>query len=349
MVNPSQGCPIMVTQEEVAKKAGVSFITVSRIINNKGNVKKETREKVLSVIKKLKYYPNSMGRALSLNRQGSIGIVAPVRTGTTIHEHTYYTEMMSGIETVCSESGFDMLISTQNTNKKDFDILRLYYERKVDGLIIFTPDLNDPQLSVISQEKIPCVIIGDRTDHLQISYVDSDNENGFYDITTALIKKGHSKIAFVKGPEFNRNAYDRYKGFEKAMRHNGLNINDDYLFNGRFDSDSGIKAMQYFMKLKKFPSAILCANDFMAFGVMSEAAKNKIQIPQDVSVAGFDGVYNVNFTNPSLSTVRQPILKMGKKATEMLLRMIQNGQYSFESLIFSVEYIENGTVDKVKG
>ncbi len=338
----------MVTQQEVAKKAGVSFITVSRIINNKGNVKKETREKVLKVISELKYYPNSMGRALSLNRQGSIGIVAPVRTGTTIHEHSYYTEMMSGIETVCSESGFDMLISTQNTNKKGFDILRLYYERKVDGLIIFTPDLSDPQLSVISKEEIPCVIIGDRTDHLKISYVDSDNEDGFYDMTTTLIKKGHTKIAFVKGPQSNRNAEDRYKGFVKAIKNNGLDIDNNYLFNGRFDSDSGIAAMQHFLKLKMFPSAILCANDFMAFGVMSEAAKNKIHIPDDLSVAGFDGVHIVNFTNPPLSTMRQPILKMGKKAAEILLRMIKNEKYSFENSIFSVEYIENGTVAQIR-
>lgn len=338
----------MVTQEEVAKRAGVSFITVSRVINGKVNVKKETREKVLKVINELKYYPNSMGRALNLNRQGSIGIIAPVRTGTTMHEHTYYTEMMSGIESICIENGYDMLISTQNTNKKEFDYLRLYYERKVDGLIIFTPNINHPQMVQISKEQIPCVIIGDRTDHLKISYVDSDNEGGFYTMTEALIKKGHTEIGFVKGPDSNRNAEDRYKGFEMAMNHYSLKINKNYTFKGRFDADSGIEAMEHFMKLKKLPSAILCTNDFMAFGVMSEATKNKIRIPDDLSVVGFDGVYTVKFTNPPLSTMRQPIVKMGQKAAEMLLCMVKNEKYSFEGSIFNVEYIENGSVAQIR-
>lgn len=330
----------MVTQQEVAKKAGVSFITVSRVINGKEYVKKETREKVLQTIKELNYYPNQIGRALHIKSVNIIGIITPTPANVAVHETDYYNSLMAGIEKSTIVHNYDLLLSAHRNEDHFADYLRLYFQRKVDGLILITPDLNNPQIKVIQAKNIPCVVIGDRPATNTIDYVDTDNYDGMYRVAEYLIGKGHRQIAYVKGDKTSPNARDRFKGFNDALKKNGLKVVDNWVFEGDFTPESGRNALKKILDSGQLPTALICANDLMALGALSEAKAAHIKIPEDLALIGFDGIAITAFTDPPLSTVRQPLFEMGFTATEMLFNKIKEPERSSEYKIFPVDIVE---------
>jgi LacI family transcriptional regulator len=334
------GGKTMVTQRDVAKKAGVSFITVSRVLNGNGYVKDETREKVSKAIKELNYYTNHIGRALHVKSVNTIGIIIPAPANVTVHATDYYNLLMAGIEKSTMSHNFDLLLSTYGHDGADVDYLRPYYQRKVDGLILITPDLKNPQLKDIPKKNIPCVIIGDRPSRNGISSVDTDNLGGMCRVTEFLIGKGHRDIAFIRGNNLIRNASDRFKGFYDTMKRNGLTIHNHWLYEGDFTPESGRNAIQKMMAGGKLPTALICANDLMALGALSEARSVKIRIPQELAIIGFDGIGMTAFTDPPLSTVRQPLFEMGFTASEILFQKIKDPKQEPEIKIFQVELIE---------
>lgn len=329
----------MVTQYEVAKRAGVSFITVSRVINNKGNVKEETRERVLEAIKELKYYPNSLGRGLNSNKVNTVGIIIATVMGVNINSIQYYNELMVGIEETCIQNSYDMLIPTQ---KKyfgiEYDYLKLYYERKIDGVIMIAPDISNSQLEQIAKEKIPCVIISERIDKYPISYVDSDNRGAIKLVGDYLIQKGHRQMAFVTGLD-NRNGRDRLAGFHDVVQKYQLDIPPHWILKGDFTAEGGRRAIQTLVTNGKLPTVLLCANDQIAFGVMGEAKNMGIKIPDDLSLVGFDGLVDRRYANPVLTTLRQPLIEMGKVAAEVLFRQLKNPDNPQEVKILPIELI----------
>ncbi len=330
----------MVTQQDVAKKAGVSFITVSRVINGKGYVKKATREKVLQTIKELNYYPNQIGRALHIKSVNTVGVVTPAPANVGIHATDYYNLLMAGIEKSTIAHNFDLLLSTYRNEDPDADYLRLYFQRKVDGLILITPDLNNPQINDIQAQNISCVVIGDRPVKNIISYVDSDNYSGMHRVAECLIKKGHRKIAFLKGESTSPNARERFNGFSDALRENGLKLPDDWVLDGDFTPESGSNALKRLLASGQLPTALICANDLMALGALAEAKTAQIKIPEDLALTGFDGIPITAYTDPPLSTVSQPLFEMGFTAAEMLFNKINDPEQPPEFMIFPVEFIQ---------
>jgi LacI family transcriptional regulator len=330
----------MVTQQDVAKKAGVSFITVSRVINNQGYVKEETRQKVLETIKELHYYPNHIGRALHIKTVNTIGIIIPAPANVTVHATDYYNLLMAGIEKSTTDHQLDLLLSTYRSEDPGVDYLRLYFQGKVDGLILITPDLNHPQISNISAENIPCVIIGNRPAANSISYVDTDNFTGMYQLTEYLIHKGHHRIAFVRANPSIRNANDRLEGFQAAMKIYNLPVLEEWLLDGDFTPESGQNAFKKLLSLNNLPSAIICANDLMALGVLSEVKNAAIKVPGELALAGFDGIGMTALTDPTLTTVSQPLFDMGFTAAEILYGKIQNPEQPPEFKIFPVELVK---------
>ncbi len=340
----------MVTQSEVAKRAGVSFITVSRVINNKGNVKEETRERVLEAIKELKYYPNSLGRGLNSNKVNTVGIVIATLMGVNIHGNQFYNELMSGIEGICIRNSHDMLISTQKKYPGvEYDYLKLYYERKIDGIIMVSPNIPESQLRQIEEERIPCVIIDDHSDEHRISYVDADNREAVNLAGDYLFQKGHRKMGFLKGVENNRNAQDRLAGFYDVIAKHNLDLKEDWILEGDFTVEGGRDALRKLVAQNNLPTVLLCANDQMALGVMAEAKNAGLKIPEDLSVMGFDGIEAHRYTTPILTTMRQPLVEMGVAAAEMLFEQINNTDYVQEIRIFPVELISGESVKDVAG
>lgn len=329
----------MVTQLDVAKKAGVSFITVSRVLNNKGYVKKETRDRVLKTIKELNYYTNHIGQALRNKKVNTIGIIIPEPPNVPVHGMEYYNMLMQGIDQFTVSHGYDILLSTYKQNDPEVDYLRLYFLRKVDGLILFIPDMRYLDVNQIEKKNIPCVIIGERPNNKRINFVDAENFEGMFNVTKYLISKGAKNIAFIKGKPHMQNTIDRINGFLSAMKKNNIRVNDSLIFDGDYSLISGINAMKKIILSKKIPDAIICSNDHMALGVLSEAKKANIRIPLDMSLVGFDDITITELTDPPLSTVRQPLFDMGYKASEILFNKIIDNNKASERKIFPVELI----------
>jgi DNA-binding LacI/PurR family transcriptional regulator len=333
----------VVTQTDVAKKAGVSFITVSRVINNNGYVKKETREKVLNAIKDLNYYTNFIGRALNMKSVNTIGVLMPSPNRSTIHTTEYYNLLMAGIEESTMAHGFDLILTTYQQYEPEVDYLRLYYQRKADGLILLTPDLSNVQIEEISLKNLPCVIIGDRPEDETMSFIDSDNFDGMLKATEFVISKGHRDIAYVRGDRLSRNERDRYDGFREALKKHNVPFREDLEIAGSFTIPAGQKAVQYIKNLASKPSVLMCANDHAAFGALSEARSLGIRVPDELAIVGFDGVSLTEYTNPPITTVKQPLFNMGFEASEALFDLLSNPDSKPMRKILPIELIVRGS------
>ncbi len=331
----------MVTQKDVAKKAGVSSMTVSRVINNQPNVKEETRRKVLKAIKELGYYPNTLARGLNTNKLFSIGIVIPFTSH--LFSTPYYVELLTGIEKACAEYNYEMVFLPKKDEISPVDYCKLYYERKADGLLIIAPAINDEQIKKIEENKIPCVLIDGRFKGKNILFVDGDNVKGGFLATEYLIKKGHKKIGFISGWWFVRNTQDRLKGYKKALKKYSIKILPEYIVKGDFSEEAGYNGMNYLLNLKEKPTAVFCANDLMAIGAIKAVNQKGLKVPDDISIIGFDNIKLTEYYEPAITTIKQFAKEKGYKAVQLLLGLINNKK-NLKSEIFDVELIERDSV-----
>ncbi len=334
----------MATQKDVAKLANVSFITVSRVVNNMGNVKEETRKKVLEAIKELNYYPNSIAQGLNRNKVNTLAIQAPVPVTVSIEETSYYRRLLIGIEKYCIDNNYDVLISTQRGEMNSFDYLRPYYQRKADGIAILGAKPTNEQYQKIKDDNIPCVVIGDRHPDIKANYIDSDNFNGMFTATKYLIDRGHRKIAYLTGNVRTQNALDRYQGFCSAMDEYNLKIEESWIFPGDFTKEAGIRTVDAIQLLQDKPTAIICSTDLMALGIYEQSNKKGIKIPDDLSIFGFDGREICNYTIPPLATMYQPLEDMGVEAARLLINQIENNNIEPKHIIFPIDLRPGGSI-----
>ncbi len=328
--------------KDIAKIAGVSAMTVSRALNNKPDINEETKRKILQIVKELKYYPNIFGRGLVKQKSNTIGIIGPSQ-GIT-YDNPYFAGIMRGIESFCIEKSYDFLIKIYSHEYEKLDYLKIFYESKVDGVILIAPDIQHPQLKEISEKKLPYIIVGTKVYNMDISYLDCENKESMCKGVDEIIKKGHYKIAFVKGPDSQTDAIERYEGFLLALKKHKIEINKNWIFDGNFLFESGIEAFKKIKKLKNKPTAIVCANDLMAFGVINEAIKSGYKIPDSFSILGFDCVPWIKFSHPVLSTIKQPLEEMGKKAAELLFKKMEDKNFKEEKIIFPCHLVNGETI-----
>jgi len=326
----------LATQKDVAKLAGVSFITVSRVINNMGNVKNETRKRVQKAIKELNYYPNSMAQRLNKNKINTLAIQAPLPPDVGIEETSYYRRLLIGIEKYCIKKNYDILLSTQRSTVEDFDCLKPYYERKADGIALLGARPTNEQYSKIIEDHIPFVIIGDRQPGIGGFFVDTENRQGMYEATNYLIERNHRRIAYIHGNIWTQNESDRYQGYCSAMKDSNYSIEKELVYMGEFTKESGREALRYLMSLNERPTAVIASTDLMAIGIFEEANKIKLNIPSQLSIFGFDGHEICNYTSPPLATMHQPLEKMGEEAARLLIQQIENEQNTPQHIIFPV-------------
>jgi LacI family transcriptional regulator len=337
----------MTTQKDVAKKAGVSFITVSRVINNKGNVKQKTRERVLRVIKELNYYPNTLAQGLNANKSNTISILPSLRDQAMMEEISFYRRIIAGVERYCCENEIDILLSTFRGRPDNIDCLRHYYLRKSDGLIMIGVSPTE-LLEKIERDKIPCSFIGETGCPERANFLQSDNRWGSRQITEYLIKNGHTKIAYIFAENPSTDIIDRYESFKEVMKENNLDFPDSYLFYGDFMENGGREAIRKIASMRERPTAIVSATDRMALGVFDEAKNVGLSIPEDISLVGFDGHEFCEFMTPQIATVIQDLEGMGYMAAKLISEQIDNSDKQGESHIFPVVFEPRGTIRNIR-
>ncbi|MGA2973731.1 MAG: LacI family DNA-binding transcriptional regulator [Spirochaetia bacterium] len=335
----------MATQREVAERAGVSFITVSRVINGRGNVKKETRLRIERAIKELGYYPNSQGRALNSGRTAIIGVIAPVVSTRSLEGDLYFSGLLEGVELACRKHRYDMLLSTQRIIDRDFDYLRLFSQKKVDGTILFGDYmLSKEDTARIERERIPIVVVGDRPVSPAIGWVDTDNEKGGYQSALKLIGQGHRRIAFIGVNNRNANIADRLSGVRRACAEKGLPFLDKDLFTVDMGTDPGPGIIGELFAPGDRATAAVCGTDLIAIGLLNAARERSFHVPGDMSIIGFDGIQMIRYTNPPISSNRQPLSEMGFTAAEFLFRHIERPEASRKHKVFLLEEIKGQSV-----
>lgn len=320
-----------VTIKDVAKKVGVTPATVSMVINNNPKISQKTREKVLEAIKELNYHPNYIGRSLVKGKTNNIGVVA------SFFASLFALESVRGIEQVLRNTQYNLILySTRGLEENEADLLqRIYYERRADGLIIISLKADKKIIEEFKKEGVPVVFIEELVEGAPT--VKFNNIKGAFLATEYMIKKGRKNIALVVG-EKGLNAEERIKGYKDALNKYGLNYNEENVINVvNYSFEEGEEILDIILEKESKIDGIFCAaGDITAIGIM-DAAKNKgVKIPDDIAIIGYDDIYIANLTTPSLTTVRQPIMEMGKRSFELLLELL-DGKTDSDGKIISFE------------
>jgi LacI family transcriptional regulator len=306
-----------VTIVEVAEQAGVSFGTVSRVINNDIHVRKETRARVLATMQRLGFVANRQARSLAGGRSNSIGVLVPdLGTG-------YIGEIIRGIDAELSLSGLDLILyTTHRTASKEASYVANLATGMVDGLLLVLPRNPVDFIGNLTQRKFPFVLIDHQGAGCDCPAVGATNWQGGYNATEYLIQLGHQRIGFITGSMDLGCAVDRLEGYRSALRTHHVPEAPDLVFEGDFFQPDGYAGASALLDLPVPPTAIFASNDVMAMGVMDAVRNRGLRIPEDISIVGFDDIPQASLVHPAITTVNQPLEKMGRVATQMLLDLL---------------------------
>ncbi len=329
----------MASQQDVAKLAKVSFMTVSRVVNNNPNVRKETRERVLQAIKELSYYPNSAARALNSAKSRNIGIIFPRKDYFLVAP--FCMELCFEVERRLRERDYHLLFGSLENEPERRDLSALFKDGTVGGLILFAPSAGDRGIETLVSEGFPFVVVNGRIEG--VPYVDSDNRKGSSLILRYLLESGHRRIGFVSGNLDEANALDRFLTYRDALAAQGIAFDEDLVYRGDWTLEAGDAAFRRLMALADRPTAIFFSNDQMAIGAIKAAGELEIRIPDDVSITGYDDIQYASFTVPGLTTVRQNIATLGDKVSALMLAAVE-GRAPMDSVLVDPDLVVRSSV-----
>jgi LacI family transcriptional regulator len=308
-----------ITIVNVATEAGVSFGTVSRVINHDVHVKKETRERVLQTMERLGFVANRQARSLAGGKSNTIGVLVP-DLGTS-----YIGEIIRGIDAELSLTDLDLILyTTHRTASKESSYVANLATGMVDGLLLVLPRNPADFIDNLTQRQFPFVLIDHQGAGRDCPAVGATNWQGAYNATEYLIKIGHERIGFITGSMDLGCSVDRLDGYRSALRTYHIPEPPELVYEGDFFQQDGYTGASVLLDFPEPPTAIFASNDVMAMGVMDAVHTRGLRVPQDVSIVGFDDIPQASLMHPSLTTVNQPLEKMGRVATQMLLNLLKN-------------------------
>ena len=305
----------MATIYEVSKLAGVSLATVSRVINDSGKVTAKTREKVEAAIAELGYRPNSMAQSLASRRSNSVGILIPELHGP------FFGVMLSSVEKELRDAGKRVIITAGHSDeKKERDCIEFLLGSSCDALILHVYSVSHDYLTELNQGPVPIIILNNYVPDIAENCIYLDNEHGGYLATKALLDHGHRDIAYISGPRWKADSFKRLAGHKKALQEYGLVFNEKLIAEGDFEEASGRVAMTQLVSLGIPFTGVVCANDEMAAGAMDTARKQQLNVPNDISIIGYDNVNFTHYLHPKLSSIGCRIREMGQMAARCVLK-----------------------------
>jgi LacI family transcriptional regulator len=311
--------PRKITIMDVAAVSGVSYGTVSRVINNDPHVKAETRARVVSAMEQLGYTVNRQARSLAGGQSNVIGVLVPdLGTG-------YIGEIMRGIDAELGSCGYDlMLFTTHRTAAKEAGYVTHLAGGMVDGLLLVLPRNPADYIGTLTSRNFPFMLIDHHGNGQDCPAVGATNWQGAYQATEYLIEAGHSVIGFITGTMDLGASVDRLAGYKSSLRTHHIPFNPDLVYSGTFEQTDGYTGALQLLDLPNPPTAIFASNDQMAMGVMDAVRSRGLRIPGDISIIGFDDIPQAALVRPALTTVRQPLEQMGRVATQVLLDMLKD-------------------------
>ncbi|MGE5529116.1 MAG: LacI family DNA-binding transcriptional regulator [Patescibacteria group bacterium] len=322
----------MPTISDVARSAGVSVATVSRVLNQSLKVKTATRERVLQAIESLQYAPDASAKALRSRRTNLIGVVIPDVSSI------YYLELLKGIENTAIERGYNLIIcDAQNSADRENEYMKLLSERRSDGLILINPLMPDAHIDRLARQGFPLVLIGRESKSGNVTSIVVQNQTGARQAMDHLIKHGHKRIAYIRGMQ-HPDDEERFATYRAVLEEYSLGYDPQLVERGHFTEEGGARAFQRLAQRAKF-TAVFAANDEMAVGAMEKAREAGLAIPKDLAVVGFDNIRLARHITPGLTTADMPKYQLGATAAKKLLGAMADDDIAYEKVVFRTELV----------
>jgi len=331
-----------ITIKDIAKIANVSHTTVSRALNNSPYINEETKVKIKALAKELKYVPNYNAKSLVLLKSYVIGVFfTSISEGTS---DTFFHEIIKGINKIMDKEynlvirGIDKYEYSHPIDKNNFD-----------GIIVVSQSKNDDEfIKNILEKEIPIVVINRHIETAGIVNIMSNDTKGSYDAVEYLIKNNHKKVALIEGnKEFESSLY-RKKGYIKALEDNNIPLNKEYIISGKYTLESGYENMKKLIALENRPTAVFCLNDDIAVGAMKAVVESGLNVPNDISIIGFDDSNFCNYVTPPLTSVKKDSLTMSEYGGINLLNIIKNNEVNKEKLYIESKLVVRNSVKKLE-
>ncbi|MRG28822.1 LacI family DNA-binding transcriptional regulator [Laceyella tengchongensis] len=312
-----------VTIKDVARLAGVSPSTVSRVISNHPRISKATAEKVRQAMETLGYHPNITAKKLVSKSTKTLGLVLP-RSAEELFANPFFSEVLRGMLACANQKQYDLLMSSANNPKEEMEtVTRMVLGRQVDGMILIKPRKADPVIEKLLALDFPFVVLGRSLEHPDVPAVNNDNIAAAFDATVHLINQGHRRIGFVSGPPELVVSGDRLAGYQKALSQAKLPLRDEWVIASDILPKNGFHAVSMVMNAPDRPTAFVVSDDVVAFGMIRELVGAGYQIPEDVSVVGFNNIVLSELSNPPMTTVDIGIYHLGYQTARHLIRILQ--------------------------
>lgn len=334
-----------VTIYDVAREAGVSMATVSRVVNNNPNVKPQTRKKVFEAIERLGYRPNAVARGLASKKTTTVGVVIPDIA------NALYAEVARGIEDIANMYHYNIILANSDKRQdKEIRVINTLLEKQVDGLLFMGGAVTDEHIQAFKTSNVPIVLCATKADKGSIPSVDIDHEEAAFDAVSKLVSEGHESIAMISGTlKDPANGYARFQGYKRALEKAGLPYREEYVRVGNYKYESGIEAMQYFLELPTRPTAVFAATDEMAIGAIHCIQDAGLNVPEDISVISVDNSRTSSMVRPLLTTVAQPMYDIGAVSMRLLTKLMKKENVENSNVTLPHELIVRRSVTGPKG
>lgn len=327
---------------DVAQLAGLSKATVSRYLNHSLVLPQDTVTRIENAIRQLDYRGNSLARRLSKGGSETLGLVLPDIT------NPFFAELADAAEEAASQHGYSLVLCiTRNNPDKECQFIRWLDTCQVDGLLFTTnrPDNGLLRKEVQRQQRI--VLLDEDIPGSTVPKVFADNVQGGKLATEQLIAAGHRQIAFVGGPDALMSVRERYQGFCAAMQQAGLTVVPEWVLFGKYERSFGAQALHHFFASAQRPSAVFAASDYLVLGLLDGLRERGLRAPEALSLVGFDDASYADFTQPRISTIRQPAREMGRAAVEQMLALLHGAPPTTQEARFPVEWIARDSISPV--
>lgn len=322
--------------KDVAREAGVSIATVSRVLNDVDVVNEETKKKVIDAINKLGYRPNIVARSLKTQRTKTIGIVIPDIS------NQFYPEIVRGAEDGANIYDYNiMLCNTDLDSNKEKEYLKVLKEKMVDGVLYMSASLDEEVIALIKELQLPVVLVETRDEKADFPSVTIDNKKASKEAVEYLLNKGNKNVAYIgaRAGAFNASA-ERYVGYRTALEDQGMAVDEDLVHLAGLKTKDGNEGMQKVLETGKKFDAVFCASDEIAMGAVNVLRENGVRVPEDVDVMGFGNIYTSSVFYPKLTTVSQPLYDMGSFGMRMLIKLINKQPLENDHYELSYRIIE---------
>jgi LacI family transcriptional regulator len=329
---------------DVAKRAGVSIASVSRVINQSPHKVSETaRIRILEAVKELDYRPNALAQGLIMKRSMTIGTIIPDIS------NPYYAEIVRGIQDVAEEFGYAVVLqNTDRTKKRIIRCIQVLREKRADG-IIFSGGIIHAYETLSSLKELTGRVVVIGRHEVDFPAVRVDNMGGAAQAVQHLLDLGHERIGFISGPKMSTSSIDRLKGYKNALAQNGRHFEAVLVRQGNLTPESGFHAAKEVLGLRERPTAILASNDLMAFGAIHAGRDLGLRVPQDLSVVGFDNIPLSSYFNPPLTTVEIPMYSVGTASMQMLADLLSGREFSRIRLFTTRLLVRESSADRSGG